>query len=382
LSIIGEPTAEFVTRLQTQLASASPEELAQWRALGLSSGVVDEASLATPVADWQDAIYSTADGQVYHDLGVAGAELDAQLVQAMAAASLDQEFGWSVEQPARSLDAAAATSAEVLRQVRSVQQSSEFVAPVPAVAADSIGSLPAPLGYRLLAPHVFAEFDASIEPAERTNPLSDLGVSGPGILGSETTPVATGPTMLDGDVMVTTPAAKDRSFWYLVFAGSLDARTAFDASEAIVENALTAATRGSTDCVYATFSGSGVEQTDTLRSALTDWAAAAPPESASSFLTLGDGTLQLVSCDPGAGFVSSARPELARELVAWRMAELATMEAVRVGGGGAEEFVDAWEFVQAAPVALDLMSLPTTTTPAEMATAAKQAVNALFTPAG
>ena len=382
LAIVGESTDDFSTRLGTQLATVSAEELSQWRALGLVSGAVDETSLARQLTGWQDALYSTADGQVYHDLGVTGAELDAQLVQEMTAASLDQEFDWSVEQPQRTLDAAAATSAEVLRQSRVVQQSSAFGAAVPPVSSELVSTLPPVIGYRTLAPHVFAEFDASIEPGDRTNPLADLGTEGPGILGRDASIVATGPTMPDGDSVTTSPVAKDRSFWFLVFAGYLDARTAHTASDAVVESALAGAARGATLCVSATFSGSGVEQTATLRSALTAWAAAAPAEMSSSFQVLPDGTLQLVSCDPGVGLDAAARPAVARELLAWRMAELATMEAVRVGGGGEAELVDAWAFVQASPVAIDLTTLPPSASPAEMAAAARDAVNALFTPAG
>jgi hypothetical protein len=229
---------------------------------------------------------------------------------------------------------------------------------------------------------VFAEFDASIEPGGRSNPLAGLGSTGPGILGRDETVVATEATMLDGDTASTPPVAKDRSFWFLVFGAYLDSRTAFAASEAVVESALTGATRGATQCVSATFSGSAIEQNETLRTALTSWAALAPAEMGSSFQVLPDGTLQLVSCDPGVGFVNAARPDLARELLSWRAAELATMEAVRVGGGGEAELVEAWAFVQASPVALDLMALPASASPAEMATAARNAVNALFTPTG
>ena len=379
LAIIAEPTAAFTTRMQTQLAAVSPDELTQWRALGLASGVVDDATLAGQIAGWQNALYSTSDGQVYHDLGVvAGAELDAQLVQEMAAASLDQRYGWSVDQPQRTLDAAAATSAEVLRQSRQVQQSSTFAEAVPPVPGEATLALPPVIGYEMLAPHVFAEFEASIETGDPANPLAGLGSSGPGLIGDETAVVATGPAMLDGDTAIAPPVAKGRAFWYLVFAGYLDQRTAYDASEAVVESALTGMERGATQCVVATFSGGGVEQTATLRTALTAWAAAAPAEMASSFQVLPDGTLQLVSCDPGIGFEASARPNVARELLSWRMAELATIEAVRGGGGGDAELVAAWTFVQASPVALDLMALAPSATPAEMATAARDAVGALF----
>ena len=60
LSIVAEPTADFATRLQTQFASIPPEEMAQWRALGLASGVVDDATIAQQLSGWQDAVYSTA----------------------------------------------------------------------------------------------------------------------------------------------------------------------------------------------------------------------------------------------------------------------------------------------------------------------------------
>jgi hypothetical protein len=382
LSIVAEPTAEFAARLQAQFAAVSPEELAQWRALGLVSGDVDDESLARQLSGWQDAVYSTTDGQVYHDSGAAGPELDAQLTQEMAAASLDQQFGWSLEQPQRTLDAAAATSAEVLRQARSVQEASTFsdaVQPVPGEIADA---LPPVIGYRLLAPHVYAEFDTPADATDAANPLADLGVGGPGFLGRDTSTVTSSPTMLDGDVATAAPVAKDRSFWYLVFAGYLDARTAHDASQVVVESAVTDVARGATQCVSATFAGTGVDETATLRSALEAWAGAAPAEMASSFQVLPDGTLQLVSCDPGAGFDAGTRPAVARELLSWRLAELITNVAVSLVGGDDAQFADAWAFVEASSVPLDLMTLPPATPPAEMVAAARAGFDALLAPAG
>jgi hypothetical protein len=382
LSIVAEPTADFATRLQVQFATVPPDQLARWRALGLASGAVDDVTIAQQLTGWQDAVYSTIDGQVYHDAGAMGPALDPQLTQEMAAASLDQQFGWSVEQPRRTLDAAAATSAEVLRQTRAVAQSSSFAGPVPPVPTEVVDVLPPVIGYRMLAPHVYAQFDATIDAGDGTNVLADLGTGGPGILGRDMPTVAAGPTMLDGDVATAAPVARDRSFWYLVFAGYLDARTAYDASEAVVESAITAATRGNTQCVSATFSGTGVEATATLRDALTAWSASAPAEMVSSFQVLPDGTLQLVSCDPGAGFDAATRPGVARELLSWRMAELATMEAAIYGGGGEAQFLDAWTFVEASPMALDLMSLPPTTSPADMAVAARAGFDALLNALG
>jgi hypothetical protein len=235
----------------------------------------------------------------------------------------------------------------------------------------------------MLAPQVYAEFDAALQTPDGGNPLADLGKAKPAILADESPTIAPGPTVRDGDVVTASPVAMDRSFWFLVFAGYLDARSAYGASEAIVESALTATARGATPCVAATFAGGGEEQTATLRSALTAWSAAAPPALASSFEVLPDGTLQLVSCDPGAGFDAATRPGVARELIGWRVAALATMEAVVFGGGGEADFAEAWPFVASSPIALDVAALPSTATPADIAAAATQATfDTLFGQAG
>ncbi len=379
VAITAEPTAQFEQRLHTQLAPISSGELAEWRALGLANGDVDEATVAEQLAGWQDSLYSTDDRQVYRDIGVTGAEHDAELVQTMAAASLDQEFGWSADQAARTLDAAAATSGEVIAQAREVQADSEFSGEVDAVPTDQVGALPPVIGYRLLAPHLFAEFTT---PQQAPNPLLDLGPLGPGPLGSDVPAVAGAPAMVEGDVVVDSPVAKDRSFWFLVFGGFLDGPTAFAASEAIVENSLTHATRGATACVYATFAGGGVAQTDILRSALVAWSGAAPAEFASAFTALPDGSLQLSSCDPGVGFTGSVRGGVATELMAWRAVELATYEAVTAGGGDETVIANAWGLIGASNAPLEVAALPAGTSPGTIAAAARDAVSALYVSTG
>lgn len=378
LAITAEPSAEFASRLQAQLAPTTPDELAEWRAFGLSNGVVDDASLAQQLTGWQNSLYSLADGQVYRDVAVDGASLDAELVRAVAAASLDQEFGWSTGQAARTLDAAAATSGEVIGQARLVQADSDFTGDVDAVPTEKAAALPPVIGYRLLAPLVFAEFATKQTP----NPLSGLGQLGPGPLGSDVPVVAGAPTMVDGDVMVGTPVAKDRSFWFLVFAGFLDGPTAFAASESIVENSVTQATRGTTACVYATFSGGGVDQTEILRSALAGWTEAAPVEFASALTALPDGSLQLSSCDPGAGFTGSVRSGVANELIAWRAVELATHDVVTESGGDETAIVNAWGLIGASNAPIEVAALPVGTSPSDVAKAARDAVSALYAPVG
>jgi len=378
LTISGEPSVDFTDRMRREVAGDVADQLPSWRALGLAVGDLDDQTLAERLAGWQDALYAASDGQVYHDQGAAGPDLDAQLTRAMAAASLDQEFRWSSDQPQRSLDAAAATSAEVLAQSRRIQIASTYDAELATVAPASVDELPAIVGYRMLAPRVFAEFVApeSSEP----NPLDGLDTAGPGRFGSDTPTPAVEPNLIQGDVLTTSPVAMDRSFWFLVFGSFLDAPTAFAASEAVVENSITGAVRGETPCVYATFSGTAVQSTDTLRSALQAWSNDAPAEFASSFSVLPDGSLQLSSCDPGAAFASPVRPGVVRELVAWRAAELATYDAVTAAGGSDADVDGVWGLIGASDVPLSVAALPASTSPAEIAAAARTQVATVYTP--
>ncbi|MGB0112445.1 MAG: hypothetical protein WBP59_04445 [Ilumatobacteraceae bacterium] len=378
LTIVAEPTAEFNLRAAQQLHGELVETQPQWRALGLAVGDPSPEQTAALLTGTRSALYSTDDGQIYHDLGVAGPVLDAQLTREMAVASLDQNFGWSVGQQSRTLDNAALTAAEVLRQATAVQLRSSNADALEAPTA-SLSQLPAVLAYRALAPQMFAQFaPPAAEGAD--NALHAIGTNGPGPLDADIPALAPGPALLASDTAATTPRAVDRSTWFLTFASMLDSRSAYNASEAIVESALTMADRGTTKCVYATFSGGGVEQTAALRGGLETWAATAPVEFASAFSVLEDGTLQLVTCDPGAAFQAPLRPSAARELIAWRMAELATMEAVGTTDPTDADFVSAWPFTQNSDVAISVADLPPEATPAEVAVATRAGIARIFAP--
>ena len=378
LTITALPSGEFAARLTSQIAPTSPQEVAQWRALGLATGVVDDATLAAQLAGWRDVVYTASDGQVYHDAGAAGPGLDAQLVQAMAAASLDQEFAWSADQAQRSVDAAAATSAEVLRQVSVTQRSSSFAGATEPVPTAQLAGLPTIVGYSLLAPHVLAEFPAEDGP----NPLIALSSNGRAPEGDAASVPPSLPLLAAGDVMIESPMSQDSSFWFLVFAGVLDGPTAFAASEAIVENSLVNATRGATNCVYATFSGGGVDQTATLRSALDAWTEQAPVEFASTLTALPDGSLQLSSCDPGPAFVAPLRAGVVGELIAYRSLELATAEAVVEQGGGEPEFAFVWSLITSSNMPAEVAAFAAGSPPGQIATTAIDAVAALYELAG
>ncbi len=377
ITVSAEPTPDYTVRLVGELAPDWTGDEAMWRALGLLNGAATQSNVAELLVGWQDAHYSTTDGQVYQDAGVTGPQAEAATTEAMSAASLDQQYGWSRDQPRRTTDDQVLTLAEVLRQARTIVAASPFAVAADRVEPGVLAFVPPLLGYRALAPASFAEFGtASPDPQ---NALSSIGMAGPGPLTSEALVPAPGPTMVGSDAQVSSPRAVDRSFWYLVFAGYLDSRTAYQASEAVVESAISMADRAGTACVYATFAGGGVEGTATLRSALEAWSAAAPVEFGASVSVLPDGTLQMVSCDPGAGFENASRLGVARELVVWRSAELATIDAV---DGTELDLATTWAFVEASEVALDLIALPADTPPDDMAAAARDRVAAVLGPAG
>lgn len=381
LTVISEPTADYLTHLAGDLAVIPSEVQPQWRALGLLSGASATAETVQALAGWRAAFYSPVDGQVYADAGATDAERDPQIVQAMTAAALDQDLGWSTDHPNRTLDDRAATTAEVLRRSVAVQADSDFDGEVSPLDPTLAAALPPIIAYELTAPYLFAEFANPV--ADGEDPLYRLGTEGPGpLLPRQPRPAS--PAMMTGDdVAAEGPQAMDRSFWYLSFAAFLDPTQAYAASEAIVENSLTMAERGEGHCIYATFSGGGVDATVTLRGALEAWTAAAPAEFSSGFSVLADGTLQLVSCDPGAAFVSPINPDAARSLLAWRAAELAVIDTVSQDPSAvvADAYAFAWPFVAGSTTAADLAALPASTPLADVADAARDAVTTIFTPA-
>ena len=209
-----------------------------WRALGLATGEVTEAGMAELLAGWEPAMYSTVDGQIYHDDALATPALEAELTAAMATAWLDQEFGWAIGQDERTLDGAAMTSAEVIAQSTAIAAASEYDTALASPPTGPLLYLPAVTSYETLAPAMYAALLAPVADGA-TNPLGALdapAATWAGGLATEVLELASAATLAAGDVAVGSPAAMDRSFWYLVFASFLDAPTAYAASESIVES--------------------------------------------------------------------------------------------------------------------------------------------------
>jgi hypothetical protein len=374
VSVVPVPPMEYQTLMAEQLLGTWEQDLPMWRSFGLANGEFEPDALHGLVTERRPALYSLDDGQVYHDATLVGADLDAHVTYAMSVAALDQDFGWSVRQPRRTLDDAALTSASVRRQALDITAASELGAPLAATDDQALAFLPPVLGYRVLAPEVFAELLPSVDPGV-ANPLEDLGVGGPGPLGDEA--LVLGPDPLtaasDGATILSEPIAKESSFWYLVFAGYLDGASAFRMSDLVAANSLALVEEDGTVCSLVSFSGADAAATAELRAGLESWAAAAPSELSASVTSVGEGVL-LRTCDPGAGFEVGARLGSARELVGRRAVELATVVGVTAAGGSRIDVDAALERLAESDAGTIVASLPNDTPSERLAEAAEAAV--------
>ncbi|MGI9645216.1 MAG: hypothetical protein ACR2O6_07905, partial [Ilumatobacteraceae bacterium] len=375
VSITPEAPALYDTRASLQLTGDWEAELPLWRSLGLANGRVDQSTVDQLLDGWTRVLYSQSDGQIYHDGSLVGPSLDAHLTRAMAAAAIDQEFGWSTSQTLRSLDDAALVEAHVLQQSDFIQQASDFPAPIVDRDPAPLFFLPPVLGYQLVAPSMYAELLPSFDlETASANPLEGLTTGGPGPLASVPPVLANAAVVAEGDLIIEQPVAMDTSFWFLVLAGYLEAPQAWAASNAIVENSLAVVDRSGQACAVATFSGGDAAQVDTLRFALETWSVTAPAELGATTSVLPDGTIQFTSCDPGVGFENGSRLGAAHELIGYRLGEIATVVSFETAPPG--EAAAAVAAYKVSGVGDGLAALPFNTTPVDAAAAARAAVGA------
>ncbi len=374
VEVVAEPAAAFATRANAQRLGEWESQLPVWRSLGLANGTVTVEAVDELLEGGSPAAYASSDGRVYYADDAAGAELDAALTGALVGAALDQEVRWSADQATRTLDGRSLVDAAVLAEQERVRSQTAFSAPLAPRDPARLAFLPPVLGYRSIAPAVFAGLlpaDASVDAAamERYAAVGDIAVS------PSNAPVLPAGVTADGEAI-----APDQSFWYLALAAYVDARTAAAASEAIVESSLVTATTDGVVCTYSTFSGGAVQATTTLRTALDAWAAAAPPAFNAAVTVHDDGTLQLRSCDPGEGFENGARFGTASELVGLRAAELATFAGVVDAGGSDAEVAAALDRLESTAIGVELATLSPDTSTSDLAAAAAAAVADVVTP--
>ena len=362
VTVTRQTSQTYSVTMAEELVGEWQAELPMWRSLGLVNGAVDEPMVHEMVMKWTPAFYSPSRGEIIANDSLPPAAVDGAIAEAMAAAAIDEQSGWSGLINDDLPDASAMTRAQVMRAAREISAATPYGAAVSDRRIDVAEFLPPLLSYRVNAPIAFAEL------------VPDSASLLDAVIGASSLEPAGDPVLIDGDTLVGSPQQFDRGFWYLVFASFVDARTAYSASNELVQSSVVTAVRGTTLCTYGTFSGMDVAGTTLLGDALGQWAANVPAEMSASFTVLEDGSMQLISCDPGEGFEVGARFGIARELTRWRLVELAAIEDPDGQTRTAEQQNESVSMVRDSQAAVALMGLPYDTSAEESARLARLAV--------
>ncbi len=339
----------FATSMTTQLVGPWESELPTWRSFGLINGTVDAPLLRELVEDWTAAYYSPATGEVIANDAAGPELLDAAITEAMTAAALDQETGWSSSIDDALLDSPALTRAVVTASSRAAAAATSFG------AADMIRDiavstfLPPVIEYRANAPLAFAEFSTN-DPTQRSADFEAMRVASQLQLSSE-------PELVAGDTFTSSQRLTDRTYWYLVFASYTDAASAYAASNDLVQASLATADSAGRHCTYATFSGTDVDGTTRVSGVLQQWVNNVPAGMTASLSTLATGTMQLRTCDPGVAFQTLARFGIGREIARLRSVELAAVAAIPVVEGANADRAAAIEAVRNSQLGLPLTAV-------------------------
>lgn len=373
LIVLGEPTAAYRARVGDQLLGNWATEMPMWRSLGLAAGGTEREVLDSLIVERAPAIYSTVDGQVYHDAALSTVDLDPQVTLAMSMAALDQDFIFTQSAAARGLLDAATTEAQARLQAIDIQQRSTSPAALRVPDDSPLAFLPPVLDYQLVAPTVFTELLPEISDVG-ANPLEGIGRGGAGPLTDAAMTLAPAAPVGEGQLLVGDYRMMDRSFWYLVFASHLNPTDA-----RVLSRELSAASIGELDiagrtCFSSTFQTSTAEGLTVLADNLSIWADAAAFELGASATFVDPTTVELRTCDPGDVFTSNAKFGVARDLIAWQAAELATISTV-IDAGGDQRQVDLALGRLAESNAFDqVLALEVTASSTEVAAAARSAV--------
>jgi hypothetical protein len=315
--------------------------------------MLDAPLLHELVEDWTVAYYSPVTGEVIANDAAGPALFDAAMTEAMTAAALDQETGWSASIDDGLLDAPALTRAVVIASSRAAAAATSYGAAdtIRDIAVSSL--LPPVIEYRVNAPLAFAEVSTN-DPTQRSADFEALRAASQLQLASE-------PELAVGDTFTSSQRLIDRTYWYLVFASYTDAATAYAASNALVQASLATADSAGRHCTYVTLSGTDVDGTAQVSGMLQQWVNNVPAEMTASLTTLATGTMQLRTCDPGVGFETLARSGVGREIARLRSVELEAAAAVPVAGTSADRAV-AIAAVRNSQLGLPLLELAFDTT--------------------
>jgi hypothetical protein len=360
LLIDRQASATYNVLMADHLLGEWEADLPMWRSLALANGPIDATGLRSLVTDWTPAYYSPETSQVIANSDLLPGAVDGAVTEAMALAAIDQETGWTAQVDTASLETRALIEAVALAESQNVSRSTSFGAAIhPERRIDVAAFLPPMLEYRINAPQTFVEF-------------AESGVSNSA--GTSLLALSREPELAATDTVTTSQQQMDRAFWYMVFAAYNPPADAYAATNALVQSSLATADRSGVQCTYATFSGTDVAGTEQLANVLQAWVLTAPVELAATSSVLADGSQQLSSCDPGAGFASGARFGVGREIARWRTVEFAAIENVDRRAGTAADRGLAVEQVRATQAALPIVALPFDTPYVEFARLARALV--------
>ncbi len=366
-----QPSIAHREMVAAQLLGDPAASLPMWRALGLAGpDSTDEATLNTLISDQAPVLYSTVDGQVYYDTAFTRSDRSTLISRAMATAALDQELTFSADAANRSLDDAALIEAHVRQQAAIIAENATTRGSVQTTDVAALAFLPSVLDYQLTAPLVFVELLAPVNEVA-PNPLTELGVGGPGPLRVAPLQQIPSTSTVVGDADVGASVVTDRSFWYMSFASHLDPGTAYRMSNDLQAAGLQMVDGQNGRCAVATFVTNGVNAA--LQTDLEAWVAATAPELGATVTVLPDSSVQLRSCDPVGAYVSNIRFGASRQLISWRSIELAVTNLVIADGGTDAEIAAAVAGVGSSPAALAAAELPAGTTPTELIAAVEVA---------
>lgn len=359
LSLVRQPPTTYSVALADSLLGDWESQMPMWRSFGLVNRSLDAPLLRDLIDGWIDAYYSSDDGVIYADEALSASAIDAAIVEAMAAAALDQDTSWSSALDDVQLDASALIRAQVIDASRTTAAATAFGVAESERRIDVAAFLPPVLEYQLNAPMAFSEL------------VPESGVLLDAMVDTSMINISSEPELADGETSVSNQQPVARSFWYLVLASYTDAPTAYTATNAMVNSSLATTDRSGRACSYGTFSGTEGPASELVDAALQQWATNVPAEMNAIYTVLPDGTMQLETCDPGVGFESTARFGVARELTRWRLVELAALENVDQQIGTPIARAAEVARVQESLVAMPLMTLPFDTSDSESARLAR-----------
>ena len=354
------PVADYASRLVTTSFGLDEAELEAesggWRALGVLDGNLSVRQIGMSALPDSPAFYDPASETIFVAEGLPASLYRFGMHRALTLALLDQEFGWSGMtkgvSPAVARGTRAFYDADALATavaMESLTQRTDIVKDLFGLYTEfKIELSPAPFASALAG-----RLGVALRPYFESITMADRGTL------ALTSPITDGQALdlrrlTAGAVESPSATAQGMLFWYHVLASRVDENTAWTAALAWQDDDVSVVQKPAGSCVAARIQ---VDQAslDSVSVAFQAWAAAAPPESATTVTVATDGTpmqLQISACDPGPGVSTNAggmhlalggaplRAEQYRILMEGQPTVPATQAACAVNGGDSVSLAD------------------------------------------